>query len=288
MWDSWTTSRFTPGFSRQTKWLSFSTIPAVTIPVSFGNGFGTALGATILIWSTAVTRSGSWKHQYFLHQRRRRRRAAVSRTANLPSCKPASRVRASSASIGKPRRSRCDDFDLEFDIDGIYQGDISGQTSWRQFTLEIDDSSTHTLTWNANTLQDYGSSPTDAGFVDQVVFTPDVAPVITLNPFDQTNYPGYTVALLAGATGNPAPTWQWYEVGNPNPIPGATSALFIPANSGTSNVAGSYYAVAGNLAGSQTTTTALVTFVSAPLPPDWSEAFKSPFVNYDTTALHGE
>ena len=114
-----------------------------------------------------------------------------------------------------------------------------------------------------------------------MVFTPAVAPVITLNPFNQTNYPGYSVALVAGVTGTPDPTWQWYEVGNANPIAGATSALFIPANSGSSNVAGSYYAVAGNLAGSQTTTTALVTIVSAPLPPDWSEAFKSPFVNYD-------
>jgi hypothetical protein len=177
-----------------------------------------------------------------------------------------------------------DDFDLEFDIDGGYQDDISGQTSWTQDSWPVEGSGTHTLSWNANTLAASGSSPTDAGFLDQVVFTPAVAPVITLNPFNQTNYPGYNAALLAGASGVPAPAWQWYEAGNPNPIPGATSALFIPATSGTSNVAGSYYAVAANIAGSQNTTTALVTFVSAPLPPDWTEAMKSPFVNYD---IHG-
>jgi hypothetical protein len=179
-----------------------------------------------------------------------------------------------------------DDFDLEFDVDGGYQDDINGQTPWGQFTYSIDDSASHTLTWNANTLDDSGSSPTDAGYVDQFVFTPDVAPVITLNPFAQTNHPGYSAALLAGATGVPDPTWQWHEVGNANPIPGATNALFIPATSGTTNVAGSYYAVASNPAGSQTTATALVTFVSAPLPPDWSEAFKSPFINSDTNGIY--
>jgi hypothetical protein len=174
-----------------------------------------------------------------------------------------------------------DDFDLEFDVDGNYQADLSGQNSFVQLSYTNSDSNTHTLSWNANTLGNYGSSPSDAGFLDQVVFTSGIAPVITLNPFNQTNYPGYSVALLAGASGAPAPTWQWYEVGNTNPIPGATNALFIPANSGSNSVAGSYYAMASNIAGAQNTTTALVTFVSAPLPPDWSEAFKSPFVNYD-------
>jgi hypothetical protein len=180
-----------------------------------------------------------------------------------------------------------DDFDLEFDIDGNYQDDVSGQTPWSQDSFQISGSGTHTLTWNANTLADNNNAlAADAGFLDQVVFTPAVAPVITLDPFNQTNYPGYSVALLAAATGTPDPTWQWYEVGNSSPIPGATSALFIPADSGTSGVAGGYYAVASNLAGSQTTTTAMVTFVTAPQPPDWSEAIRSPFVNYDNVGVY--
>jgi hypothetical protein len=94
------------------------------------------------------------------------------------------------------------------------------------------------------------------------------------------------VALLAAATGVPTPTWQWHKVGSPDPIPGATNALFIPGNSGTSAVAGSYYAVASNPLGSQTTSTALVTFVTAPLPPDWTEAFKSPFANSDNFGIY--
>jgi hypothetical protein len=46
-------------------------------------------------------------------------------------------------------------------------------------------------------------------------------------------------------------------------------------------VAGNYYGVASNLGGSANTTTASVSFVSAPLPPDWSHALKSPFAAVD-------
>ncbi len=102
-----------------------------------------------------------------------------------------------------------------------------------------------------------------------------MAPVITLNPFDQTNYSGYSACLLAAATGSPAPNWQWYK--NNLPVSGATNALFIPADSGTNSVAGNYYAIATNVAGSANTTTAAVSFASAPLPPEWSTAFKSDF-----------
>ena len=255
--------------------------PGATIPVGPASALGTALGAPDLAWSASG--DASW----FVE-------TTNTYSTNAAAAQSGSLQEGQSSLLQTTVTGPCilsfywqtaanngDDFDLEFDMDGGYQNDISGQTPWEQFTLEIPDSNTHTLTWNANTLANNGSSPADAGYVDQVLFTPDVAPVITLNPFDQTNYPGYSVALLAGASGVPAPAWQWFQVGNPNPIPGATGALFIPANSGAGAVAGSYYAVAGNPAGSQTTRTALVTFVSAPLPPDWSEAFKSPFVNYD-------
>jgi hypothetical protein len=67
-------------------------------------------------------------------------------------------------------------------------------------------------------------------------------------------------------------------------ISAATNTLFIPTNSGTIGVAGSYYAVATNLVGSATTLTAAVTFVSAALPPDWTLAFKAPLANNSTDA----
>ena len=170
------------------------------------------------------------------------------------------------------------DFDyLEFDLDGDWQNDMSGDSGWQQDFYDIP-AGTHTLRW-IYYKDDSNSDYLDAGFLDEVSYVPaapstNTAPVITINPFSQTNYPGYSVALLAAATSNPAATWQWYKVGT-GLIPNATSALYLPANSGTAGVNGSYYAVASNLVGSATTLTAAVTFVSAPLPPDWSTAFKS-------------
>jgi hypothetical protein len=178
-------------------------------------------------------------------------------------------------------------FDYEFDIDGGYVDDIYGDTPWYQDgTPFIIPAGQHTLSWTTSAYGD--TDPTQAGFLDQVNFVPDTAPVITVNPFNQTNYPGYNVALFAAATnGANAPiTWHWFEVGNPSPITNATSALYIPTNSGTAGVAGSYYAVATTSGGSTPTTTAVVSFASAPLPPDWSIAVKSPFQSVDASVFN--
>jgi RHS repeat-associated protein len=166
-------------------------------------------------------------------------------------------------------------FNYEFDLDGGYMDNIVGDTSWYQDGPFNIPAGQHTLTWTVTANVD--TDPTQAGFLDQISYVPDSAPVITLNPVSQTNYPGYPVGLLANASGVPPPTWQWFEVGNANPIPNATSALFIPSNSGTPAVAGDYYAVASNFAGSATTLTATVTFVSTLPPPDWTSVMKSPF-----------
>ena len=172
---------------------------------------------------------------------------------------------------------------LEFLLDGSTQDDMSGESGWQQQTYSIAPGS-HTLRWNYykdGSLDD----GLDAGFLDQVSFVPDlppstnIPPVITVNPFNQTNYPGYNVALLAAATSNVAITWNWYKVGNPTPIASATNALYIPTTSGTAGVAGNYFAIATNSFGSATTTVATVTFQSAALPPDWSPAFTAPYVS---------
>jgi hypothetical protein len=180
------------------------------------------------------------------------------------------------------------DFDLEFDIDGgfgIYNDydDLHGNTDWTQDTFQIP-TGVHTLTWFAYDAD----STNDAGFLDQVSYVAaptNTAPIITVNPFNQTNYPGYSVALYAAATSNPTATWQWFKVGS-GLIAGATTNFYIPTNSGTAGVAGSYFAVATNIQGSANTTTAAVTFVSVPLPPDWSLALKSPFQSVDSSQFN--
>ena len=173
-------------------------------------------------------------------------------------------------------------FDYEFDIDGTYLNDIFGIQSWIQSGPYSISAGTHTLTWKVSAFGD--NDPAEAGYLDQVSYTftgGTPSPVITLNPFNQTNYPGYNVTLLAAATSNVAITWQWYKVGNASPIPSATNALFIPTNSGTAGVAGNYFAIATNGFGSATTTVATVTFQNAATPPDWSRAFRSQIYGYD-------
>ena len=184
-----------------------------------------------------------------------------------------------------------DGLDYKFYIDDPNDGDVAdlveGNNSW-QSIQDITGgpifipAGQHTLNWTV--YADFDTDPTQAGFLDQVSFLPDAPPVITENPFDQTNYPGYPVWLSASASGNPA-----LSLGSgmkPVParsLPGATSSFYILTNSGSVGVQGNYYAIATNPAGSANTTTAAVSFVSAPLPPDWSRAFKSPFEAVDNT-----
>ncbi len=172
-------------------------------------------------------------------------------------------------------------WDLEFDIDGAHQNDIYGVTAWQQegpFTLGP---GTHALTWTASAFGD--TDPAQAGYLDEVNFVPLAAqpPFLTQQPVDQTNYPGYFAALLADSTNNPAPTWQWYRVGS-GAIAGATQKFYIPANSGTAVVAGSYFVAASNFIGVTYSRTAVVSFASAPLPPDWARAVSAPTGNPST------
>jgi hypothetical protein len=176
-------------------------------------------------------------------------------------------------------------FNCVFAVDGADSDEISGDTLWYQdgpFTIPTGQ---HTLTWTSFAGGD--TDPTEAAFLDQVNYLQNTAPVITLNPFAQTNYPGYGVALLAAATnafGLPV-TWQWFEAGDSSPISAATNSFYIPPDSGTTNAAGSYYAVASTTGGSVNTTTALVSFVSSSLPPQWSYASKSPFAGMDPATV---
>ncbi len=258
--------------------------PGTTI-ANGGGTFGSALGTTNLNWSTSGDSSWFVENNYTYNGAPAAAQSGP--VVNYQTSTLSVTVTGPGTLTFAWACQASGDFDYVFDIDGNYADDIAGDWDWYQETDPntgqpfVIPPGQHTLTWTANAYDD--NDPTEAAFLDAVSFVPQTAPtipVITLNPFNQTNYPGYSVWLNAAVATNQAVTWQWYEVGV-GAISGATSASYIPTNSGTAGVAGSYYAVATDDAGSANSTTAAVAFVTAALPPTWSIAFKSPFEAYD-------
>src|ERR1700722_3677506 len=126
---------------------------------------------------------------------------------------------------------QADEFDLEFDTNGVYMDDIEAQTGWSQDTFQLS-AGTNILTWTATTGS--GSSPGDAGFLGDVVFTPPPPPppfipgtwALTSNLVSQTY--GENMVLLTNGT---AFAYEGSSSGNPNSLL-ETVQLFNPANGG--------------------------------------------------------
>jgi GH25 family lysozyme M1 (1,4-beta-N-acetylmuramidase) len=99
------------------------------------------------------------------------------------------------------------------------------------------------------------------GLVDNLrVEVPAVAPLLTSQPQSQTVRLGTNVTLTASATGLPAPDFQWLL--NGTNISGATNSSYMLSFVAATNV-GTYSVFATNIAGSVTSTNALL----ALLPP---------------------
>ncbi|HXC98980.1 MAG TPA: kelch repeat-containing protein, partial [Verrucomicrobiae bacterium] len=111
---------------------------------------------------------------------------------------------------------QADEFDLEFDANGDYVNDIPAQTGWSQQTFQLS-AGTNFLMWNATTSS--GSSPSDAGFVGDIVFTPPPPPppfipgtwTLTSNMVEPLY--GENLVLL---TNGMAFTYEGSTNGNPN------------------------------------------------------------------------
>ena len=111
---------------------------------------------------------------------------------------------------------QADEFDLEFDANGDYVDDIPAQTGWSQDTFQLS-GGTNILVWTATTGD--GSSPSDAGFLGNVVFTPPPPPppfipgtwLLTSNMVGPLY--GENMVLL---TNGMAFTYEGSSSGNPN------------------------------------------------------------------------
>jgi hypothetical protein len=111
---------------------------------------------------------------------------------------------------------QADEFDLEFDNNGSDMDDIPAQTGWSQDTFQLS-AGTNILTWTATTGS--GSSPSDAGFLGDVVFTPPPPPppfipgtwILTSNMVGMLY--GENMVLL---TNGMAFTYEGSSSGNPN------------------------------------------------------------------------
>ena len=87
------------------------------------------------------------------------------------------------------------------------------------------------------------------------------APTFTTQPTNQTVTAGSTVTFTAVASGSPTPTYQWQKTGTN--ISGATSTSYTITSTGLSD-AGTYTLVAGNTAGSATSSGAALTVNTGP------------------------
>ena len=98
-------------------------------------------------------------------------------------------------------------FDFEFDLDGSYLDNISGNTSWHQegpFTIDV---GPHTLTWTVSANGD--TDRTQAGFLDLVSGPP---PSIYATASQQSGPAPLTVQFVsdsADSLGNAVTSWNW-------------------------------------------------------------------------------
>jgi len=141
---------------------------------------------------------------------------------------------------------------------------------WRKNGANISGATGATLTLNNVTPADaatYSAVATNsAGSVasNGALLTVTSVPVITTQPTSQTVTTGANVTFTTGASGTPAPTFQWQK--NGSPIIGATGAT-LTLTSVTTADAATYTAVATNSAGSATSNGAVLTVATASSAP---------------------
>jgi sugar lactone lactonase YvrE len=144
---------------------------------------------------------------------------------------------------------------------------IAGATSstYSIASAQSADAATYTVD-----VSDGSSTATTSNAVLTVTGTTTVAPSITTQPSSQSVSAGATATFTAGASGTPAPTYQWQKNGvalsNTGTLSGATTSTLTITNAQSTDE-GSYTVVATNTAGSVTSNAATLTVGSTPPPP---------------------
>ncbi len=128
---------------------------------------------------------------------------------------------------------------------------ISGDTDWQQVIVPLT-AGFHIVTWTYQ--KDVSvSDGDDAGFVDQITFTP--APVITGQPVSQTATAGLQPAFQVQVHGAAPLSYQWFK--NGAPLSGATASSLVISQACRADV-GTYMATVSNPGGAATSSNAFL------------------------------
>jgi hypothetical protein len=161
---------------------------------------------------------------------------------------------------------------LRFYIGGQFKAETSGvDAPWQQQSYPVPTGS-QTLRW-AYEKDVLGWQGMDAGWVDQVTFTPTAPapPVITVQPQSQTVFAGQRAVFSASATGSELLVFRWQVYAQGAFVDFATAATLVLTNLST-NAGGSYRVVVTNAYGTATSSNALLTVLPpVALPPALNE-----------------
>ncbi len=125
-------------------------------------------------------------------------------------------------------------FSCEFDVDGNYSNNITGDTDWYQDVPYSIGPGQHTLSWTSYANGD--TDPTEAGFLDNVSYATASSPTLTVTASPSAGLAPLAVQFtspVADSFGNTVTNWNW-DFGD-----GVTSQTQSPLHTYTN--AGSYF-----------------------------------------------
>jgi len=125
-------------------------------------------------------------------------------------------------------------FSCEFDVDGSYSNNITGDTDWYQDGPYAIGAGQHTLSWTA--YANYDTDPTEAGFLDNVSYVVAASPTLTVTASPSDGLAPLAVQFTSpglDSFGNTVTNWNW-DFGD-----GVTSQTQSPLHTYTNS--GSYF-----------------------------------------------